>query len=328
MLQLIACLLVAVGTPELTKFESVERHMGVDFEIVVYAANEQSARAGFKAAFARIEKLNQAMSDYEPQSELSQLSRSAPTESPVEVSDDLWEVLRQSQEMSRKSGGAFDVTVGPLTRLWRRARRQKKLPTDRRLAEALESVGFQFIQLDPKKRTVALSESAMRLDLGGIAKGYAADQALLKLRERGLNRALVNASGDIAIGEAPPDKPGWKIGIAPLEAESPPSRFLHLNNCAIATSGDAWQSVEIDGRRYSHIVDPRTGLGLSDRSSVTVIAPNCTTADALASAVSVLGPAAGIQFVEKHHDASALIVQASDGQVETRQSTLFPSADE
>jgi thiamine biosynthesis lipoprotein len=137
---------------------------------------------------------------------------------------------------------------------------------------------------------------------------------------------LIDVGGDIVLGDPPPGSSGWRIGVAPLKPDQPPSRYLRLANVAIATSGDAWQHVEIDGRRYSHIVDPHTGLGLTDRSSVTVIAPSGMAADALASAVSVLGPQRGIKLIEATADTAALIVNSPDGKtVETHQSNRWPA---
>ncbi len=136
--------------------------------------------------------------------------------------------------------------------------------------------------------------------------------------------ALVDAGGDVAIGVKPPGKPGWRIGVAPLQADGPPSRYLHLAECGIATSGDAWQFVEIGGRRYSHILDPRTGLGLSTRSSVTVIAADATAADGLASAVSVLGPQQGLSLIERFQGAAALVVQSNGQRVQSWKSCRFP----
>ena len=179
------------------------------------------------------------------------------------------------------------------------------------------------MQLDCPTQSVRLTAADMRIDLGGIAKGYAADEALRTLADRGIRRAIINASGDVVAGDPPPEAQGWKIGIAPLERGAPPSRFHWLANRAVATSGDAWQYVEIDGRRYSHIVDPRTGLGLTDHSSVTVLAADCTTADGLASAVSVLGPKEGLELIEKTPGTAALILRAPDGQAEVHQSKRF-----
>ncbi len=297
--------------------------MGVSFTIVLYAPDASTANRCFRAGFDRIEQLNRIFSDYDSTSEIGRLGSASPTKEPVRVSDDLWRVLRDAQALAERSGGAFDVTVGPLTKLWRRAQRRKEVPSPARLAEALAAVGTEHLRLDPQGQTVELMRPGMRLDLGGIAKGYAADAALAEIRQRGVRRALVNASGDIALGDPPPDKPGWTIGVAPLDARAPPSRKLLLANCGIATSGDAWQSVEIGGRRYSHILDPHTGLGLTQRSSVTVVASDCMTADGLASAVSVLGPVKGLALIEGTCAAEALIVVASDGKPKSYQSRGF-----
>lgn len=315
--------LAAADPPKLERFEATQRHMGVAFRIVLYAADESSAQRAFDAAFARIEQLDRIMSDYDAESELSKLSRQSPTTAPVTASDDLWNVLVAAQQFSQQTDGAFDITVGPLTQLWRRARRLRELPPADELAAARAATGFRNLQLDGRTHTVSLLQAKMRLDLGGIAKGYAADQALAALRSLGVQHALVDGSGDMALGDAPPDKPGWRIGVAPLKPSDPPSRYLTLANCAIATSGDAWQFVELAGQRYSHIVDPRTGLGLTDRSSVTIVAPNCTTADALASAVSVLGSDAGLALAEETAGVAALIVRAPAGEVETHISKRF-----
>lgn len=310
------------------RFEESQIHMGVEFKIVLYASDENVAHAAFRSAFQRIAQLDGIMSDYNPDSELSRLTGRAPTTEPVQVSDDLWHVLAASQKFSELSEGAFDVTVGPLSRLWRRARRQKELPPSDMLAAAREAVGYRHIQLSEATQSVTLDKADMRLDLGGIAKGYAADEALEALRKAGITQALVDASGDLVLGDAPPDSTGWKIGVAPLDRDAPPSRFLLLANGAVATSGDAWQFVEIDGRRYSHIIDPRTGTGLTDHSSVTVIAKTGMQADALASTVSVLGPCAGLRLIDGIEDAAALVVRAPAGKLEIRESKRFKSLPE
>ena len=315
--------LAAEPAAEVHRFEAIQRQMGVDFRIVLYAESDKAAENAFEAAYARIGELNSVMSDYDPDSELSRLSRASPTTQPVIVSNDLWHVLGQSQSLSRNTDGAFDVTVGPLSRLWRRARRQRQLPSKQRLDEARAAVGYRHIKLDGGKNRISLTRPNMRLDLGGIAKGYAADEALEVLRSMGHPNALVDGSGDLAIGDAPPDKAGWLIGVAPLEADAPPSRFVRLTNCAIATSGDVWQFVEIDGKRYSHILDPKTGLGLTRRSSVTVIAPHCTSADSLASAISVLGPKRGIDLINRLCKTEALFVYMSGDKQMVRPSNGF-----
>lgn len=313
------------GDESLSRYEASQPAMGSVFHIALYAPDDEAARKGFKAAFRRIAALDDRLSDYDPQSELSRLSASSPTEKPIPVSDDLWKVLVTADKYSRASGGAFDVTVGPLTSLWRDARRSKELPSKAELKKALDAVGYRHIRFsnDAPKKSVELLKPNMRLDLGGIAKGYAVDEALDALRGHGITRALVNGGGDIGVSDAPPGKRGWRIGVAPLEPKAAPSTFLLLAGHGVATSGDAWQFVEIDGRRYSHIVDPDNGLGLVERSSVTVVAPDCMSADALASAVSVLGMQDGLKLVEKTPQTEAIVLRAPGGKIVRRASSGF-----
>lgn len=301
------------------RFEFSEPHMGAPFSMVLYASDEQAANRAVAAAYSRIRQLDQTLSDFDSDSELRRVCRTAGTGQPVRLSSDLWQMLAQSQRLAEMSEGAFDVTVGPVVKLWRRARRKQTMPDADRLHAALASVGYHFVQLDPVEKTCLLKELGMRLDLGGIAKGFAADEALAVLQENGCPTALVNAGGDIVLGDPPPGRAGWKIGIAPLEPDSPPSRFLLLERCAVATSGDAWQFVEIDGQRYSHIIDPRTGIGLRRRSSVTVVAGDGAMADGLASAVSVLGPEKGLEFLENFSGVEASIVYLEDGKAKLRE---------
>lgn len=291
--------------------------MGTKINIVLYAPDAATANHAFQAAFRRIAALEKIMSDYDPESEVLQLCRKAPTPEPVSVSDELCRVLARSLELSERTGGAFDVTVGPLTKLWRRARRRVQLPDEERLQEAKSSVGYHFLRLDERTCKVALLRPNMRIDLGGIAKGFAADEAIAVLKNKGIASALINAGGDITVSEAPPGTTGWKVAVAPLEPNQPPRHILQLCNASIATSGDTWQFVEIDGVRYSHIVDPRTGIGLTTHSSVSVVAPTGLDADGLASAVSVLGPEKGLALIEKTPNTEAMIVQERDGRLAT-----------
>ncbi len=309
------------GEPVSNRFEFSRPEMGVPVRVVLYAPDNAAATTAAEAAFARIAELNSILSDYDPESELRRLGNATSEGKSVPVSKDLWRVLVRSQDVSTRSDGAFDVTVGPVVRLWRRARRRGQLPAPDRLAAARKLVGYQLLQLDQENRSVKLGKPDMWLDLGGIAKGYAVDEALAVLRKHGISRALVDAGGDMVLGAPPPGKQGWRIGIAPLEPDGPPSQILSLANVAVATSGDTWQFVVIDGRRYSHIVDPKTGVGLTDHSSVTVVAPDGITADSLASAVSVLGPNNGLKLIEATPNTEAFIVRAPKAKPETHQST-------
>jgi thiamine biosynthesis lipoprotein len=265
------------------------------------------------------------MSDYRSTSELMQLCAKAGGP-PVPVSPELFYVLEKAVAVSRLSDGAFDVTVGPVVRLWRRCRRTQRLPEPDQLAAARALVGYQNIRLDAAKRTVQLLKPGMQLDLGGIAKGYTADEALKVLQAHGIDRALVAAGGDIAVSGPPPDQPrGWSIAIAPAdesERNAPPTLFLH--DGAVSTSGDAEQHVVIDGRRYSHIVDPRTGIGLTDPITATVVARRGIDADSLTKVVSVLGPERGLKILESLPNVSARALRRIAGGPQIFISRGFP----
>jgi thiamine biosynthesis lipoprotein len=263
----LACILRA------ERFEGVEPHMGTLVRITIYASDASP----MKAAFRRIAELDEKLSDYKPDSELNTLCRTH--DQAVKVSEDLFRVLEASLRLSKITDGAFDITIGPVTHLWRLG----KTPD----AETMARVGWQNLVLNKKYRTAELKLAGMQLDLGAIAKGYAGDEALNTLRGLGVRRALIAVSGDIVAGDAPPGTRGWKIKLEPAGGE------ILLRNAAISTSGDTEQTRLIGGVRYSHIIDPRTGLGLTSSIAVTVVARRGLEADPIATAVSVLGEQRG-----------------------------------
>jgi len=320
---LTCCALACSADEKVERFSQRAVHMGVEFEIVLFAPDESVAKKAMTAAFARVAELDKRLSDYDSESELSRLSAGSPSAFPVKVSDDLWKVLLASQKLAARSEGKFDLTIGPLTKLWRRARRQKELPTKEQIEKALESVGYKHLELDENMHSVKLLKPNMRLDAGGIAKGFAADEALAKIREKGITQALVRASGDIAAGDPPPGEKGWKIGLAPLDPDKAPERFILIKNEAVSTSGDSRQHLLLDGKRYSHIIDPLKGYGIAGRSSVSVIAPHGIDADSIASAVSILGPEKGLKLVEETPGAAAIMIVESDGAEQVQASKRF-----
>jgi thiamine biosynthesis lipoprotein len=292
-------------------YEAVEPHMGTLIRIKLYADESQQVPAAFRAAFDRIAQLDNALSDYKPASELNRLSVSA-VGKPVKVSQDMFRVLAASRKLSEESGGAFDVTLGPVIRLWRQARTDHRLPSPEALREAAGRSGYRKLHLDSAAGTVLLDQPGMQLDLGAIAKGYAADAALAVLAQSGIRRALVACSGDLAIGDAPPGQRGWKIGVGRGGPDDGPDggleQTLELHNAAVSTSGDSEQHLEIGGRRYSHIIDPATNVGLTSSITVTVVAKTGVDADSLSTAVSILGVEKGLAVLRKHPGAAALIV--------------------
>jgi thiamine biosynthesis lipoprotein len=310
----------------LGRFEFKHAAMGTQFSIALYATNQDSAELAADMAFRRITTLENIMSDYQADSELTLLCRHS-AGVPVPVSVELFDVLQQAQRYAALSGGAFDATIGPYVRLWRFARKRKVLPTPGEVAAATHAVGYQKLQLNPRKRTATLLAPNMRLDLGGIAKGYAADEALRILKRRGIDRALVAASGDIVTGNPPPGQPGWKVGISPIGSRSNEvTSTLMLRNAAVSTSGDAEQFIEINGLRYSHIVNPATGLGLTERIQATIVGPNATTTDALATTVSVLGARRGLALIDSLPKTAAVVFSESGGQLQRTVSRRFPES--
>jgi thiamine biosynthesis lipoprotein len=310
------------------RFEFESKHMGTLFRIVLYAEDKEAAEKAAKAAFARVAELDAIMSDYKRDSELMRLCAAfaEPGGEPVKVSDDLFAVLSKAEEMSKASDGAFDVTVGPMVQLWRHARRTQQLPEKDELAAALAKVGYRKVQLDPKAHTVKLLTPGMQLDPGGIGKGFAADEVLKLLRDRfGIKRALIAAAGDITCGDPPPGKDAWTVDVAPIAKGQKP-RTLKLANASVSTSGDLEQFVVIDGVRYSHIVDPKTGLGITGRRSVTVIAKKGVTADSMTKAVMLMPREKGLALVEATDGAAAyIVVVGPDEQLETTASKRFES---
>jgi thiamine biosynthesis lipoprotein len=283
------------GVP-LQRFEYRQIHMGVETRIVLFAPDSARAVGASRAAFARIAALDASLSDYRDDSELMRLSRH-PVGQPVPVSDPLWRVLEQAQSLAQLSAGAFDVTVGPAVQLWREARRTGVYPAPDALAEARARSGWRHLRLDPSARTATLLVPGMRLDLGGIAKGFAADEAIATLREHGVTRALVEMGGDIVVGDPPPGRSGWEVRIADAGGAPP---VIQIAGAAISTSGDAVQWVEIGGARYSHVIDPRTGLALRESATATVIAPSGVLSDGLSTLLGVLGPEEAPQFLREH----------------------------
>ena len=307
--------------PALHRFEAVEPHMGTLVKITLYSDSQEAAQAAFRAAFERIRALDNALSDYKADSEVNRLARTAVGKA-VPLSGDLWEVLHAAQDMARASDGAFDVTLGPVTRLWREARRLRRLPDAAELRAAAGRSGHEKLHLDDASRTAMLDQAGMALDLGGLAKGYAASEALRVLRRSGAGSALVAISGDLACGDAPPDSPGWRIAIhdAGTREEGIPA-VVALANVAVSTAGAEEQHLDEGERRYSHIVNPASAMGITEDITVTVIARTGLEADALDTAISVLGVGRGLALLESRPGTAALITKRTAAGV-----VLLPSA--
>jgi thiamine biosynthesis lipoprotein len=303
----------ATAQPTLERFEGVEPHMGTLVSITVFAPDAATARVAFRAGFDRIRELNEVLSDYLPDSELSRVTREG-VRRPVPLSADLFAVLEASHRLSVATGGAFDVTQGPVIRLWREARKTKRVPDAEALQEAAARSGDAHMHLDEAHRTVSFDIAGMQLDVGAIGKGFAASEALAAITRTGVRRALVAVSGDLAFGDPPPGQPGWRIRIhdGNIGDTSIPA-VLRLSNLAVSTSGNAEQHLDVDGRRYSHVIDPSSRVGLLDDITVTVISRHGVDADGLDTAIGVLGVERGLALVDRDREAAALIVLRKAG---------------
>jgi thiamine biosynthesis lipoprotein len=308
-LTLAVVLLASLPKTDLQRHEAVEPHMGTLVRVTLFAASEQAATDAFRAAFDRIRALDRTLSDYQSDSELNRLTTAAVGRS-VPVSEDLFTVLAASQALAEATGGAFDVTQGPVIRLWREARRTRQLPGVAALEQAAMRSGFRKLHLDANGRRVTLDVAGMALDVGAIGKGYAASEATEVLTGLGVRSALVAISGDLAFSAAPPGRRGWRIGVHALDASvTDIPATLELTHAAVSTSGSSEQYADIGGRRYSHVIDPTSGMGLTEDITVTVIARHGIDADGLDTAISLVGPERGLGLLDAHPEASALIVR-------------------
>lgn len=288
--------------------------MGSPFNIVFYANDSASATNIANACFNLVDSFVNIYSDYLPNSELNQLCAQAGNSIPVKVSPALFDILMLSAHANKVSGGCFDITISPVTRLWRKARKDKVFPQDSTVKKALQLTGFSEVKLNAADSTVLLTQPGMQLDLGGIAQGYIAQQIIDFLYTQNITNALVDVSGDIAVSNAPPGKEGWVVGInVPETTDDLLSKKLVIHNTAVTTSGDAYQYMEHDGKKYSHIVDPKTGYGITTQRNVTVIASNATAADWLTKACSILPIKKAKKVVRSQH-AEVLIAEVKAGE--------------
>jgi thiamine biosynthesis lipoprotein len=311
----------AVSEPE-RRFEFARVCMGVRAAVTVYARDREKAERAAAAAFGRIGELDDAMSDYRAGSELMRLC-ARPGER-AEVSEDLFRVLGESARVSEASEGAFDVTMGPAVGLWRQARRDGRLPSAEELSVARRVIGWRMVEMEETGRVVRLRCAGMKLDLGGIAKGYAAQRGVEVLKREGCPRCMVAMSGDIVVGDAPPGRGGWLIAVE-TEGSGPRLGVIELRNAAVSTSGDTEQAVEIGGVRYSHIIDPGTMVGMTARRCAVVVSKRGEWADALATAVCVMGVEKSRGMIAKFPRTGIVVDEATDALASSVRTEIDPS---
>jgi len=292
--------------------------MGTFGRIVVIAPNHSVAKRALEAALARQQRIEALMSFHNPSSELSRLNEQAYHE-PVQLSEETFEVIARSLQFSKLTDGAFDITVGVLEKLWADAAQSGRVPSPEQLQQARSKLGWQKVHLDAAIHTIRFATEGMKLDLGGIAKGYAIDESIEAMRKAGASAGMVDIGGDIrCFGIPPQGGGGWRIGLQrPEESPEPigpgePVLVLQLTDMAVATSGNYRRFVVVAGQKHSHILNTRTGQSCDKLASVTIIAKEAITADALATAVSVLGLSKGLALIEAADGIEAIIIPSAD----------------
>lgn len=315
---------VCISVAQENRYAYSMQKMGSPFNLVLYAETKQAADSAAYQCFKLVDSINIICSDYDSSAELFKL-RFAAVGKPTKVSPILMELLCTASQAHKDSYGSFDITVGPLSRLWRSARTSQVFPTTTAIYEARKYVGFNKVQLDSAAQTITFLQTNMELDMGGIAKGYAADKVIALLQSFGITNALVDAGGDMVAFGMPVDKKGWRVGVnIPGQQEALWNRKLILSNKAVATSGDAFQFMLHKGKKYAHIIDARTGYGVTFQRNVTVVSPSATTADWLATACSIL-TLDQVKILAKKYKSEVLITSLQSGRIHTQSFGKFDS---
>ncbi len=300
-------LLLAVLLPATTHAVWLERTaaiMGTRIKVELNAPDEGTGAKAIDAVLGEFHRIDRLMSPYQERSELARVNREA-SQAPVKVSSEFFRLLQRSLEFSRLTQGAFDITFASVGHHY--DYRKGIAPSDTQIASDLPKIDYRHIVLDPDRQTVFFSQKGVRIDLGGIAKGYAVDRAIGLLQSRGIEQALVSAGGDSRILGDHDGRP-WNIGIRAPRDRHALVAVLPLNDSAVSTSGDYERFFEAGGIRHHHIISPKTGRSAGDVQSVTIIGPDATSTDALSTSVFVMGPAAGLELIDRLEKFEAIII--------------------
>jgi len=304
MWRLIFLLLFPFTLPaQLKRFQFSENKMGSPFNLIFYYADSAKAVDIAKECFALVDSLNHIFSDYSSTSEVGILA-SMTVVKDQKVSDELFAMIIRSKDAWNRSGKTFDITIGALTQLWRQAKKENRFPSETEIKTAKHLTGFENLIINEKSKTISFKKSGMRLDFGGIVKGYAAQRVVDLLTTKNIVISLADAGGDIVVSGSPPGKNAWAVGINLPETENELwDKKLELKDFAVATSGDIYRYTVHNGKKYSHIIDPSTGYGVTSQQNVTVITKYGTDADWLATACSILPIKKALALAKREHAA-------------------------
>ena len=300
-------LLFAHGSAQAEWLSREEAIMGTAIRVELWHEDKAAGEAAITAVMDEMHRIDREMSPFKPKSELSRINREAAAKA-VPISREMFDIISRSLEFSKMTGGAFDITFSSVGYLYDYRRRIK--PTAQEIAKKLPGIDYRHLQLDRSKQTIKFARAGVRIDLGGIAKGYAVDTSIALLQKRGIAQALVTAGGDSRVLGDRKGRP-WVIGIRDPRRQDKTVAVIPLVNSAISTSGDYERYFETGGVRYHHILNPKTGRSATDVHSVTIIGPDATTTDGLSTSVFVMGPVSGMQLVESIPGIDAVIVDAA-----------------
>lgn len=301
-------LLMLTALPAAAEWHSrIQAIMGTEVRVELWHEDAAVARTAMDAVMDEMHRIDALMSPFKPDSELSRINREA-AQKPVVISQEMFDLIARSLEFSKLSGGAFDITFSSVGYLY--DYREHIKPSDAEIAKALPGVNYRHLQLDRKRRSIHFARSGVRIDLGGIAKGYAVDNCIALLKKRGITNAIVTAGGDSRLLGDRRGRP-WKVGIRDPRRRDDVAMVLQLVDVAISTSGDYERYFEVDGVRHHHILNPKTGKSASGVRSVTVIGPDGVTTEGLTKSVFVRGPEEGMRLIESLPNVDAIVIDAT-----------------
>jgi thiamine biosynthesis lipoprotein len=288
--------------------------MGSAFNLIIVSTNSNKANHLARKSYELVDSLSHIFSNYDSSSELSKINASAGL-LPYKMSPAMLDLLQKAEQAFIQSKGAYDISIGPLSTLWRNARKAKLFPDSSTVVATKKLVGLNQVKINKRLGTIFLPNADMQLDFGGIAKGYIAQWVINYLKANGIQQALADAGGDIVMSGAPLNQKGWLIGVnLPETTDELMTKKLLLSNAAVATSGDVYQYIEYKGVKYSHIINPLTGYGVTNLRNVTIIAKTGSTADWLATACSIL-PIKEAKQLAISNQAALLITTIKNGKL-------------
>ena len=321
-MKLILIALTLLAFPPEVLIERAFLVMGTMLEFRLYCNDKEICDKAILKAYSEVKRLDDIFSNYKTESTLSRVNSFA-GDGRISVPQEFIELTRRAIFFSGLTGGAFDITVGKAVEIWRQSEEKSLLPNRVELERAQDCIGFEKIKLYPREKQIELKSPCLSLDFGGIGKGYALDRAVRILRLYGVNRGIVNFGGNIYAMQPPPGAYGWDVGIRHPRDEDEVLTLLKVEDVAVSTSGDYERYFEVNGRRFSHIIDPKDGLPVESVPSVTVIAKDATDADALSTALSVMKRDKAIKFIEGLKDVGVMIVREEKGKLSIYKNPSF-----